>query len=291
MFLKDFLLRLHLCKGIGIKGENLVYKYFSKIKSSNFRVPDALEIKDIAKINSKHFESFILDYQRLMFENEIVSKLINNEKWIAICDPEYPQQLKESYLPPNVLFYRGNWDLVHTRQLGIVGSRQATEYSVMGIKKLLNYEVYSRITIVSGLAKGVDTLAHQFAIAKNIPTVAVIGTGLNVFYPRENEKLQKIIGKKNLLISEYPDYVRGYRSHFPERNRIIAGLVQSILVTEAKHHSRSLITANLALQNNRNVLAIPGPINSILCQGTNELILAGAKPILTGKDILEEFNI
>ncbi len=101
--------------------------------------------------------------------------------------------------------------------------------------------------------------------------------------------LQEQIAREHLLITEYPNHTKGYRSHFPERNRIIAGLVQSVLVTEAKHHSGSLITANLALQNNRNVLAVPGPITSKLSVGTNELIAAGAKPILQPEDILEEF--
>lgn len=289
MLLRDFLLRLHLCKGIGIVGKSRVYEWLKQIQWRDDQIPTPSYVAAIANLHGQHTITFTENYERLMQDDEIVSKLVDNEKWICIIDSEYPLQLRESYAPPLVLFYRGRLQLLNQWLLGVVGARDCTTYSVEILKYLIPGRVSNTMTIVSGLAKGVDTLAHQCAIANNGSTIGVIGTGLDICYPYSNQQLQGIISKDHLLISEYPNHTKGYRSHFPERNRIIAGLVQSVLVTEAKQHSGSLITANLALQNNRNVLAVPGAITSPLSVGTNELITAGAKPVLSDLDILEEY--
>ncbi|GHP12770.1 DNA processing protein DprA [Lentilactobacillus fungorum] len=289
MLLRDFLLRIHLCRGIGIVGKSKIYDWLATRGFNDRKLPELSTLMAVAEIKPHNQAAFSAAYLQLMNNDHLVAQLVDGEKWVSIADPSYPANLKEAYAAPIVLFYRGNLALVTGQLLGIVGAREATNYSTIALKYLIPGTISNRMTIVSGLAKGVDTLAHQCAIANDGQTIAVIGTGLDIAYPRTNRYLQDQIATRYLLISEYPNKTRGYRSHFPERNRIIAGLVQSILVTEAKHHSGSLITANLALQNNRNVLAIPGPIHSPLSVGTNELIAAGAKPVLRAEDILEEF--
>ncbi|WP_236747695.1 DNA-processing protein DprA [Acetilactobacillus jinshanensis] len=187
------------------------------------------------------------------------------------------------------MFYRGQIELLKSRCLGVVGARKNSQYSIEAIGKVLPAIIKKGITIVAGLAEGVDTLGHQCAIANQGNTIAVIGTGLDQIYPRFHHDLQKYIEKYQLLITEYPlgEGPRGF--HFPARNRIIAGLVETITIVEAKQRSGSLITANLALRDNRNVTAIPGSIMSPLSNGCNELIQEGAKPVCCAKDILEEF--
>ncbi len=155
--------------------------------------------------------------------------------------------------------------------------------------QLLPNVIQQKLILVSGLAKGVDGLSHQLALKHHGKTIAVIGNGLDISYPSCNRALQTQIAHAGLLLSEYPLESRPLKYHFPLRNRIIAGLCQTVLVVEARHHSGSLITANLALQENRNVLALPGRINDIYSTGCNELIAAGAKPVLNSNDILEEF--
>lgn len=210
--------------------------------------------------------------------------------FVTILDDDYPPRLREIYDPPLVLFYQGNWQLVSQKYLlGVVGARKSTFYAKRAAEFLLLPLFKQQVITVSGLAAGVDSLAHRLSLRYGCPTIAVIGSGLAKYYPKQNQMLQQEIAKTNLVISEYSCDEAPLKYHFPARNRIIAGLVESLLVIEARHHSGSLITANLALQENRNVLAVPGPINSLLSAGTNELIAAGAKPALTAADIWEEF--
>ena len=288
---RELLLKLKLAKGISIKSE---YRFYRWLKSTYDVIPDELnmtaeEIAETLMLSKNKSKTFINFYNSDKLNSEL-DHHINHVKWLTIIDDLYPENLKEAYLPPIVLFYFGDLRLLENKALAIVGSRNNTEYSVEVIRRLIPDIISNGITIVSGLAKGVDRLAHLAAIANHGTTIAVIGTGLDQYYPRENESLQRTIAKNHLLLSEYPVGCRPARYHFPERNRIIAGLVRSILVTEAKYRSGSLITANLALQNNRNVLAVPGRIDSPLSVGCNDLIQAGAKPVITAKDILEEYK-
>lgn len=290
MFTRELLLKLKLSHGIGIKRE---YQFYRWLTHSFKTIPHQLDISaeqiaSILMLPKNDANIFINSFNSDKLNSELVCHL-KHVHWISILDNGYPRQLKESYLPPIVFFYFGDLSLLNNHLLGIVGSRKCSYYSLEALKLLLPDVIKHNIIIVSGLARGVDRLSHQGAIANNGRTIAVIGTGLDKYYPKENEDLQRQIGKNHLLISEYPVGSQPSRYHFPERNRIIAGLVRSILVTEAKEKSGSLITANLALQNNRNVLALPGRIDSSLSLGCNELISAGAKPVVTPKDILEEF--
>ena len=206
-------------------------------------------------------------------------------KVITILDGAYPQRLKEIYLPPIVLFYRGNLSLLNQRAVAIVGSRDHSKYAKDCIHELIPSLVKDDIVVISGLARGVDTLAHEESLKANGNTIAVIGSGLDVVYPPENSKLYDVIAKKGLILSEYPLQSRPLKFHFPYRNRIIAGLSHGVCVIEAKEKSGSLITANLALSENREVFAVPGSIFSIHSKGTNSLIEAGACLVSSGETI------
>ena len=206
-------------------------------------------------------------------------------KVLTILDGAYPQRLKEIYLPPIVLFYSGNLSLVNKRAVAIVGSRDHSKYARDCIHELIPVLVKDDIVVISGLARGVDTLAHEETLKANGETIAVIGSGLDMVYPPENSKLYDVIAKRGLILSEYPLQSRPLKFHFPYRNRIIAGLSHGVCVIEAKEKSGSLITANLALSENREVFAVPGSIFSIHSKGTNSLIEAGACLVSSGQTI------
>lgn len=206
-------------------------------------------------------------------------------KVLTILDGAYPQRLKEIYLPPIVIFYRGNLSLINQRAVAIVGSRDHSKYAKDCIHELIPTLVNDGIVIISGLARGVDTLAHEETLKTSGNTIAVIGSGLDVVYPPENANLYDLISKRGLILSEYPLQSRPLKFHFPYRNRIIAGLSHGVCVIEAKEKSGSLITANLALSENREVFAVPGSIFSIHSKGTNSLIEAGACLVSNGETI------
>ncbi|WP_409022529.1 DNA-processing protein DprA [Dellaglioa sp. P0083] len=286
MTIRDTLIKLRLCSEITYIGENKIFDWLQQNPSCTDLTLDV--IKSILNLNSKKIASFSKAYTSISLENEVITNKLHSTI-VTIIDEDYPYRLKECYRPPIVLFMRGNTQLLNRQSLAVVGARQRTNYSIEVIQLLLPNSIQNDKVILSGLAAGVDTLAHQFTIANGADTIAVIGTGLNIYYPKINEELQIEISKKGLLLSEYGLNTGPQRNHFPERNRIIAGLCECLLVTEAKHHSGSLITANLALQENRTVLAVPGSIISPLSLGCNELIIAGAMPIINGEQILAEF--
>jgi DNA processing protein len=184
------------------------------------------------------------------------------------------------------LFYQGDLQSLQLPSLSVVGTRTATPYGLSVVRELLPPIIHSGVAIVSGLARGIDVMAHQVTFAQQGVPIAVIGTGIDVVYPTKNAALQALIGEQGLLLSEYPPGTGPQRSHFPARNRIIAGLSSATLVIEAQKRSGSLITANLALQNNRDVLAVPGPIFSENSIGTNELLKAGATLVNQSQDIM-----
>ncbi|WP_208559948.1 DNA-processing protein DprA [Marinilactibacillus kalidii] len=224
--------------------------------------------------------------------NEAVQLQCLSEKKISILPithPHYPQRLKEIYFPPILLFYKGNSQLLSKKIIGIVGARDCTRYGIQCIEQLLPALVRNEIVICSGLARGIDTVAHCETLKASGKTIAVIGTGINRYYPAENQQLQKYIEESNLVLSEFPPDTRPLKHHFPLRNRIIAGLSDGVTVIEAKSRSGSLITAYQALEQNREVYAVPGPIFGELSEGTNALIKSGAKIVTSASDITEDF--
>ena len=237
-----------------------------------------LSLEEIDWLRNTDFASLELQYRKeaihfLMYEDAL-----------------YPKRLKEIYLPPVVLFYKGRLELFNRLSIGIVGARNHTPYSKEALEYLLPNILERKVSIISGLARGVDSLAHQLTLDLKGETIAVIGNGINICYPKENQSLYDAIGKKGLILSEYPLDSPPLKFHFPYRNRIIAGLSHGLCVIEAKLHSGSLITANVALSENRQVFALPGNITSEYSKGTNELITAGAFPIRNANDILDSLH-
>ncbi|MCI5941258.1 MAG: DNA-processing protein DprA [Ligilactobacillus animalis] len=282
--LEFFLLKLHLCN-LDLKNELRVVRYMLSFE----RCPSKDELFLLLKLGQTQKN----DLWDALQSKQLAQKIRQNLKvshFLTILDKRYPLQLQEIYSPPVVLFYQGDIELLDSKKLlGVVGARQCSSYALQALTQLLPNVIQQQLVLVSGLAKGVDGLTHQLALKHHGKTIAVIGNGLDISYPSCNRALQTQIAHAGLLLSEYPLESRPLKYHFPLRNRIIAGLCQTVLVVEARHHSGSLITANLALQENRNVLALPGRINDINSTGCNELIAAGAKPVLNSNDILEEF--
>ena len=213
-----------------------------------------------------------------------------NNLVITINDPNYPSQLKEIADPPPILFVRGNPELLPLPQIAIVGSRNP---SSLGEETAFNFaKTLCRhgFVITSGLALGIDAASHRGALNANGNTVAVAGTGLDRVYPARHKELATEIVNNGVMISEFPPGTAAKANHFPRRNRIISGLCQGLLVVEAAKQSGSLITARMALEQNREVFAIPGSIHNPLARGCNALIREGAKLVETTQDILEELN-
>ncbi|WP_348775088.1 DNA-processing protein DprA [Psychrobacillus sp. NEAU-3TGS] len=170
----------------------------------------------------------------------------------------------------------------------MIGSREASEYSKSSIEKILPPLIQKNFVIVSGLAKGADTLAHEITMQYGGNTIAVLGTGFFHVYPKQNENLAHKMSKNQLLVTEYPPYITPKKWNFPMRNRIISGLSQGVVITEAKEKSGTVSTMEHALENGKEIFAIPGSIFSPLSAGPHHLILEGAKPVWDGHQILEE---
>jgi DNA protecting protein DprA len=213
---------------------------------------------------------------------------------IKICcveDDDYPELLRSIYDPPYMFYCRGCLDILNNFCMGIVGSRAATTYGKVQARRFGNELANQGIAVVSGMARGIDTEAHQGALAAGGKTAAVLGSGLKVVYPQENLKLFNRICESGLVISEFRPLTHPEPGNFPVRNRIIAGLCRGVLVVEAKQKSGALITADYALEQGREVFAIPGPINSKNSDGTNDLIKQGACLVRSIEDILGEFGL
>ena len=233
--------------------------------------------------------------QRLKINPDWEMERINKEKisLITIEDKNYPKLLKEIYAPPPLLYIKGTIEPKDDFSIGIVGTRKLSSYG-REITPLITFDLaQAGLTIVSGLAKGIDTLAHQATIKAKKRTIAVLGSGLDKksIYPAINKRLAEEISQNGAVISEYPINTEPLIQHFPQRNRIISGLSLGILVIEAPEKSGALITAKDALEQNRDVFAIPGHILSNNSLGTNNLIKLGAKLVSHANDILEELNL
>lgn len=282
---RDFLLRLSLCRGLGH-----VTKYRLWLSAQKHRCFNDLNrlLNDINA--SPRTRAALADNWPSKALDEAVA--INARyPYLTIADGEYPAQLKEIFAPPLVLFYEGRLDLLRLPMLAVVGARDMSSYGEAVLRGMLPHVVQRHIVIVSGLARGIDGLSHRVTLDNNGLTVGVVGCGLDLTYPRENLELKQAIARRGLVLSEYGRGEPPLAYRFPERNRIIAGLATTVLVVEAKKRSGSLITANIALDENRTVCAVPGRIDTYRSLGCNELIAAGAKPILRVQDILDEFLI
>jgi DNA processing protein len=209
---------------------------------------------------------------------------------IPLTSPLYPPLLRAIYDPPPVLFARGRTELLHSLMLAVVGTRRPTPYGVTAAERLAGDLASAGLTIVSGMARGIDTAAHRSALAAGGDTVAVFGCGVDSVYPAENRRLALEIAERGLLISEFPMGSPAYPQNFPVRNRVVSGMCLGVLVVEGAQYSGSSITARLALDQDRDVFAVPGNITSKMSWGPNLLIKQGAKLVQEWNDVVVELK-
>lgn len=247
-----------------------------------------------AGINANIAQEFISWRNDIDIDNICENLEKENIKILEIDDNMYPKLLKEIYTPPPLLYYRGEIKKSIQIAIAVVGTRKNTVYGAEAVSKIVKDLVDNNIGIISGLALGIDTLAHQACLTAGGYTVAVLGTGIDKqsIYPSINRYLaDKIIANGGMIITEFPIKTAPLKHHFPQRNRIISGLGMGTLVIEAGKKSGSLITANYALEQNREVFAVPGNIFSNVSEGSNYLIKQGAKAISSAKEIMEALDL
>ncbi|MBI2597141.1 DNA-protecting protein DprA [Candidatus Daviesbacteria bacterium] len=283
-----YLLALHSIDGLGPIRLKAIIDYFKDPKLA--WEAKAEEVRNLG-LPQNVINLFLETRKRLDPESYAQSIKNSGINWVTIFDDDYSSLLRQIYDPPIVLYYKGKIKNWNNPAIAIVGSRKMTGYGRVVTERFTKELVASGLTIVSGLARGVDAKAHWTAVKEKGQTLAVLGGGLNQIYPPENRQLAEEIEQQGAVISEFPPDYPSLPGNFPQRNRIIAGLSKAVLVTEAASDSGSLITARLAVEGGREVFAVPGPITSSLSKGPIDLIKAGAKPIFEPQEILEELGI
>ena len=283
---KQYKVWISLIKNLGIKRyEKLIQEFGSK---ENLWNAEKEQLQRIQGIGEKLAEIISNETLKKDVKRHLEYMEKNNIDIIAIEDNRYPNLLKEIYNPPLTLYIRGNKEILDKANIAIVGCREATEYG----KKVAYDFAYNLskqgFSIVSGLAKGIDSYAHLGVVNANQKTIAVLGNGLDTIYPKENTKLaQSVLNSNGAIISEYPLGTKPDKNNFPARNRIISGISNGVLVVEAKEKSGTLITVDFALEQGRDVFAVPGNINSENSYGTNDLIKQGAKLVTSWKECID----
>nr|WP_106784174.1 DNA-processing protein DprA [Lysinibacillus timonensis] len=275
----------------------LKYNTYLKVINSiqtldNLTIISPTELAQILQISTKKSAKILNTFIKMTQVDLLSAYTAENITPITFDDENYPTELFDLVDPPSVLYVKGDIRLLtKQRKIAIIGSRNATDYSVKALDFIVPPLIEHGFTIVSGLAKGADSLAHKAAIQFGGKTIGVLGNGLFHTYPKENVGLANEMIKNHLLISEYPPYVGPQKWQFPMRNRIISGISIALIVTEASLKSGTLITTDHALEHGKDVFVVPGPIDSETSQGTNQLLRDGAIPIWNGYQILDEMKI
>lgn len=280
MDIREFLLLVHLSTGAS---PSVARRVLGLLAAGNEPEVSTLQAAVGAK-NQAKLARFLDDSEQIATWKKLCAG-----QFICYTDEAYPERLRNLDQAPLVLFWQGDIALLKRPGLAVVGARAAGEYTRVALTRLLA-ELPADVCVISGLAMGADAWAHRCAIANGLAAVAVIATGLNLAYPRANARLQAQIATAGLVLSEYPPGTKALPYRFIARNRIIAGLAHGLLVTEAAHHSGSLITATMALDAGRTVFALPNRIDAPLGIGTNEIIQNGAAVALSGADISAELK-
>ena len=276
---------LNMVEGLGAVRLRALLQYFKTTERILKATQNELErVPNIGPELARRIHS----WRNLDLKGELA--LIEKEKvtLLPISNEHYPTNLKEIYDPPILLYVKGELTEEDKNAISIVGTRRPTYYGRSTAERL-GYELGIRgITVVSGMARGIDTFSHRGALKAKARTLAILGSGLSNIYPRENRKLSHQIGECGAVISEFPMRMSPHRENFPRRNRLISGLSLGVVVVEAAQHSGSLITANFALNQGREVFAVPGKAGSVNTQGTHHLLRQGARLVESADDILEE---
>ncbi len=275
-------------QGLKTKKVQKLIDSFGSIKNVYYQ--SKKELMKVRVIEEKTAEQMIRKKDRQKIENIIDCLVKQKIQVIPYTSLDYPVQLKQIYDPPVVLYVKGNISILQNFSIAIVGARQATLYGKQVAFGLAKNLACSGVIVISGLAKGIDTYAHLGTLKAEAKTIAVLGNGIDSIYPKENKELaEQILQKGGAIVSEYTVGQKPEKYHFPARNRIISGLSQGVVVVEAKKKSGSMITVDYALEEGKMVFAVPGRITDVTSEGTNELLMQGAKPIRKIQDILEEY--
>lgn len=281
--------RLNLIPGVGGAKYKKLLDYFGSPERVLLASRDELCL--VEGVNEQTAKNIIEHRNKVPIEKEL--KLIQQckIKLLVLADEDYPQNLKSIYDPPMLLYVKGNLKLQDNISIAIVGTRRATVYGKTVTEKISGDLGAKNITVISGMARGIDTQAHRGCLAKGGRTIAVLGSGLAHIYPPENRDLAEKIASQGAVISEFPMETKPDRGNFPLRNRVISGLSLGTVIIEAGEKSGALITTDLALEQGREVFAVPGNIFSRYSKGTHKLIKQGAKLVETADDIIEEIRV
>lgn len=277
-----------LIPGIGRAKFALMEQYFGELERAWFASAAELEM---AGLDSRSIEAIMARRPKISLDAEMEKLERYKVKVLIWRDEAYPSRLKQIYDHPPVLYVRGSLAPEDEWSLAVVGTRRPTYYGREVTEQLVGGLARNRITIISGLAKGIDATAHRAALDAGGRTIAIFGCGLDIVYPSDHVKLAREIMEQGALVSEFPLGVRPKAENFPRRNRIMSGLSLGVLVVEAGEKSGALITVRWALEQNREVFAVPGSVLSPQSKGTNRLIQEGAKLVRDPQDILEELNL
>lgn len=289
LFLLEQLLALHYVYPLPLNKFNKLLNEITTLHQLEFISPT--ELVSILQISPEKAKKIITNYKRVLKKNLLDAYTHEGIQVIPFTDDKYPTSLLNLVDPPTVLYGKGDLSLLKRQKIAIIGSRKATNYTKKALQFIVPPLIENHIVIVSGLAKGADAYAHQMTIDFGGKTIGVLGNGLFHYYPKENTDLAKVMEKNHLIISEFPPYVGPKRWNFPLRNRIISGISDAIVVTEAALKSGTLITTDHAIDHGKDIFVVPGPIDSKLSEGTNRLLKEGASPIWNGYQILDELNL
>ncbi|MBN2240080.1 MAG: DNA-processing protein DprA [Dehalococcoidales bacterium] len=267
---------------------SMLENYFKSMEDAWLAAPGELKR---CGLDSSSVHSIVSTRDKISLDEEMDKLNKLNIQVYSINNKGYPARLKEIYDYPPVIYVKGSILPEDEFSLSVVGTRKATIYGKQVTEELVTDLARNNITIISGLARGIDTIAHKSALVAGGRTIAVFACGLDTVYPPENTDMVKRIIDNGAIISEYPPGIKPRPDFFPRRNRIMSGLSLGVLVVEAGETSGAIITANNALEQNREVFAIPGSILSPASKGTNHLIQEGAKLVSSYRDILEELNL
>lgn len=280
-------LALRMVPGLGILGTLRLLRAM-ETPAAIFRA-SASELQATAGLTAAQAKSIASGYSFDDAVDQQQKALSAGAQLITLHDDHYPQRLRDIFDPPLVLFVLGDPSLLSSPQIGLVGTRRPTPYGVAAAERLSADLAKAGLTITSGMARGIDTASHKAALNESGSTVAVLGCGVDVLYPADNRRLYADIAKRGLLVSEFPMGAPAYPQNFPIRNRIVSGLSLGVVIVEGAQHSGSAITAKLAMDQGREVFAVPGNITSKMSWGPNLLIKeGGAKLVQEWTDITNE---
>ena len=279
---------LSTCKGIGLIRTKELLEHFGT--PENIFHAGRRDFLDISGIRQKEVEQLMS--KDMSHVNEILTACnVTGCRMITLFDSQYPDRLRNIYDPPPVLYVKGNLPYIDEEPVvGVVGTRKCTPYGLT-VAENVGYALSQKgVIVVTGLALGVDTAATCGALKGGTPTVGIIGSGLDIVYPPENKRFFADVAGAGAIISEYPPGTPPKRAHFPSRNRLISGISLGVAVIESPRKSGALITAARALEQGRDVFALPGNVDAVSCEGSNALLREGAIPFMSAADIIDEYS-